>query len=339
VLVVRRDRPGWVPTKLREQREAHGLSLEAVGEALCEVAAQNGLPPVAANFQTVWQHEHGKAYPGPHYRRAYCLLYGGSEYDLGFRNALPAELLGAANGATRDDGQTIMAALARMTATEESAANLHSELLDRVATAWTRRRADLPDELGPTMVLVAGFAGSGKTELARFLSAVTGWALLDKDQLTRPLVERLLVALGLDANDRHSEGYLKDVRPLEYRCLLETAFENLDRGVSVVVTAPLLGELRHSEWLQRIANKCGARQARVIPIWVRCDTDSMHDYLSFRSAARDSWKLTNWHDYLASIDLSMRPVGEHVVIDNTFGAAVGVADMTRARLKVPGVKR
>jgi predicted kinase/transcriptional regulator with XRE-family HTH domain len=324
-----------VPSRLRERRETHGLSLEAVGEALCDVAVRNGLAPIAANFQTVWQHENGKAYPGPHYRRAYCLLYGETEYELGFRNPLPAERHGALTGSPQDDGETIRSALAGMIATAESSTDLHARLVDRVVTSWTRGRAAIPDEHGPTLVLVAGFAGSGKTELACFLSAVTGWALLDKDQLTRPLVERLLITLGLDANDRHSADYWQHVRPLEYRCLLDTAFENLDRGVSVVVTAPLLDELRDSDWLQRVAHRCSARRAQLIPLWVRCDAGSMHDHLAIRGAGRDTWKLSNWHDYLASMDLGMRPRGEHIVIDNTLGAAVGVADLTRLRLQVP----
>jgi predicted kinase len=306
-----------------------------VGEALGDVAVRNGLAPIAANFQTVWQHENGKAYPGPHYRRAYCLLYGQTEYELGFRNPLPAERHGTLAGAPQDDGETIRTALARMIATGDSSTDLHAQLVDRVIRSWTRRRAGAPDENGPTLVLVAGFAGSGKTELARFLSAVTGWALLDKDQITRPLVERLLTALGLDANDRHSVGYWQYVRPLEYRCLLDAAFENLDRGVSVVVTAPFLDELRDCDWLQRVAHRCGAGQAQLIPLWVRCDADSMRDHLSFRGAGRDTWKLSNWHDYLASMDLGMRPKGQHITIENTLGAAVGVADLTRARLRVP----
>ncbi|MFG6295148.1 ATP-binding protein, partial [Streptomyces rochei] len=71
---------------------AHGLTLEKAGERLRQVAEQaklKGIP--AANPQTLWQHEQGEVYPGPHYRRAYCLLYRATEPDLGFRTALPGE--------------------------------------------------------------------------------------------------------------------------------------------------------------------------------------------------------------------------------------------------------
>jgi transcriptional regulator with XRE-family HTH domain len=84
-------RAGWRPEKLREQREAHGLTLEGAGERLREVAGAAGLTVPAAIFQTLWQHEQGEVYPGPHYRRAYCLLYRATEPELGFRRGLPGE--------------------------------------------------------------------------------------------------------------------------------------------------------------------------------------------------------------------------------------------------------
>ena len=42
------------------------------------------------------------------------------------------------------------------------------------------------------LILVGGYAGSGKSEFGSFLSNITGWTLLDKDLLTRPLAEGLL---------------------------------------------------------------------------------------------------------------------------------------------------
>ncbi|WP_218001993.1 hypothetical protein [Microtetraspora malaysiensis] len=85
------QRPGWTPSRLREHREAHGLTLEAAGERLRLAASRHGLAVPAANFQTLWGHEQGTIFPGPHYRRAYCLLYQATEPELGFRPPLPGE--------------------------------------------------------------------------------------------------------------------------------------------------------------------------------------------------------------------------------------------------------
>jgi hypothetical protein len=76
-----------------------------------------------------------------------------------------------------------------------------------------------------TLALVAGYAGSGKSEAGKLLAAATGWAMLDKDTLSRPMTERLLQALGGDPDDRHSPTYLEHARPLEYACLMKAVWE------------------------------------------------------------------------------------------------------------------
>ncbi|MGH3922868.1 MAG: AAA family ATPase [Pseudonocardiaceae bacterium] len=174
--------------------------------------------------------------------------------------------------------------------------------------------------------LVGGFAGSGKSEFGRFLSTMTGWALLDKDTLTRPFAEALLLSLGSDVNDRHTALYREKIRPLEYRAVINTALQNLDCGVSTVVTAPFISEIVDEPWLTRLKNQCAARDGEVTVVWVECDEESMYDYLSFRGAARDAWKLECWDDYLATIDLSLHPRCAHFVVDNRLNATVSMAE-------------
>jgi DNA-binding transcriptional regulator YhcF (GntR family) len=57
----------------------------------------------------------------------------------------------------------------------------------------------------PVVLLIGGYAGSGKSELARMVARETGWAILDKDTLTRPVVEAALEVLGVSPHDRESE--------------------------------------------------------------------------------------------------------------------------------------
>ncbi|MCI0690092.1 MAG: ATP-binding protein, partial [Sporichthyaceae bacterium] len=174
-----------------------------------------------------------------------------------------------------------------------------------VMRAWAERRRS--GHRDTNVVLVAGFAGSGKTEFARFLSGITGWALLDKDVLTRPMTEGMLSALGGDPNDRHTELYRTRVRPIEYRCLSSAAFTNVDNRVSTVVTAPFLAEVADGQWLRRFICRCANAGAHVEVVWVDADIDTMHTYLQVRDAARDTWKLNHWQDYLSSINLDLRP--------------------------------
>lgn len=197
-------------------------------------------------------------------------------------------------------------------------------LKHRVLDACQEQRR--PGRERPLLTLVGGYAGSGKTEFGRFLSSITGWTLLDKDTLTRPLAEGLLVSLGGDPNDRHTALYRERVRPLEYSCLMGTAYENLTRGVSTVLAAPFLAEIADEAWLGRMLNRCAERAIDVAVVWVHCDIGSMYDYLQSRSAARDTWKLAAWHRYAATVDLSLQPRCDHIVVDNRLNATTSLAE-------------
>ncbi|MEW2356399.1 AAA family ATPase [Spirillospora sp. NPDC029432] len=338
-----KQRPGWQPLRLREHREAHGLSLEAAGDKLRQVADRAALR-VAANFQTLWGHESGTSYPGPHYRRAYCLMYQSTEPDLGFRLPLPGEEVDqvaalpmpapdASPAVTEEAAGTISRGLDRVTDATQGRDPLAGEALkDRVVNAW-RGRALTDGLTKPVLVLVGGYAGSGKTEFARFLGDVSGWAFLDKDSLTRRLVERLLTSMGGDANDRHSDLYLKEIRPLEYKCLMDTANDNIDCGISTILAAPFISELNDPAWLSRLTNRCRAKGVEVAAIWVRCDVDSMREYIEFRDAPRDAWKLAHWEEYIQGLNTDSSPPGVHLTIDNRQGAAISIADQTREALR------
>ncbi|MGC4953863.1 AAA family ATPase [Actinomadura citrea] len=204
-------------------------------------------------------------------------------------------------------------------------------LKNRVANAW-HGRAVANANGNPVLVLVGGYAGSGKTEFARFLSDLSGWAFLDKDALTRRLTERLLVSLNGDPHDRHTDLYRADVRPHEYRCLMNTAYANIECGVSLILAAPFITELNDPGWLPRLTHRCKAKGVDVTAIWVHSDIDTMREYIELRDAARDGWKLTHWDEYTAGLNTDDAPRAAHVTIDNRLGAAVSLADQTRRTL-------
>ncbi|MDA0632269.1 AAA family ATPase [Nonomuraea sp. MCN248] len=204
-------------------------------------------------------------------------------------------------------------------------------LHNRVVDAWRRRHGQGSPK--PILTLVGGYAGSGKTEFSRFLSDITGWAFLDKDSITRAMVERLLVSLGGDPHDRHTELYLREVRPLEYRCLMETAFDNLKVGTSAILAAPFIAELADPAWISRLTNRYAAKGIDVAVVWVRCDVESMREYIEFRGAPRDGWKLKNWETYTSGLQTDTSPETAHITVDNRLGAAISLADQTRETLK------
>jgi DNA-binding transcriptional regulator YhcF (GntR family) len=165
-------------------------------------------------------------------------------------------------------------------------------------------------------VLVGGHAGSGKSEFSRIIARETGWPLLDKDTLTRPVVERALEALGLSPNDRESDGYRSEIRPREYEALAAATRENLQCGNSVIATAPFLLEFGDEAWLTRTADEYESLGATLDVVWLYCDPRTMYTYLRRRGAARDAAKLTDWQDYVTGIDTDFRPKVPHTVVEN-----------------------
>ena len=183
---------------------------------------------------------------------------------------------------------------------------------------------------GNVMVIVSGLAGSGKTETGKLLASVTGWALLDKDSLTRSLTEGLLLRLNGDPHDRHTALYADHVRPLEYDCLLKTAWENLVCGVSVILSAPFIREVNDQRWLRGVRQRCRRVGTRLHVVWVSSDLPSMRARLTSRGADRDVWKLTNWDAYLRTVDAGMVPDCDHIVVDNCIAADLPLVDQVQA---------
>jgi predicted kinase len=169
----------------------------------------------------------------------------------------------------------------------------------------------------PSVLLIGGYAGSGKSELGRIVARQTYWPILDKDTTTRPVVEHGLEVLGLPSYDRESDAYLREIRPREYEAVLDAATENVECGLSVIVTAPFIREMNDESWIARTRARYEALGASASLVWVRCDLDTMRTYLRHRGAARDIAKLTNWSTYSATLDSEFRPPFEHFLIDNS----------------------
>lgn len=184
----------------------------------------------------------------------------------------------------------------------------------RVVTAPDKRKEVKLSK--PHVLLVGGYAGSGKTELGRTLARQTGWPMLDKDTITRPVVEVALQILGLSPHDRESDQYLTQIRPTEYESLREATIENVSCGNSVIATAPFIREFNDEAWIAKVRADMAELGADVTVVWVYCDAETMHSYVRHRAAARDATKLANWDSYLSGISLDFRPATDHRVVEN-----------------------
>jgi DNA-binding transcriptional regulator YhcF (GntR family)/predicted kinase len=198
-----------------------------------------------------------------------------------------------------------------------------------VNAPWQEETPTVARPQRPQVVLIGGYAGSGKTELGRMIVRETGWGMFDKDSTTRAVVEAALGALGQSPSDRESAIYHDIIRPAEYEALMDAMAENVACGASVVVTAPFLRELSNPGWLSQVKARCDDLQATLNVVWVAADTESMRGYIKHRGARRDDWKLANWDEYLAAIDLDFRPDFPHAVVNNSQGYSRTLHDQVK----------
>jgi len=172
----------------------------------------------------------------------------------------------------------------------------------------------------PKVLLIGGYAGSGKTELGRILARLTHWPMLDKDTTTRAVVEQALELLGHSPHDRESDLYRTSIRPAEYEALIAGMIENVECGTSAIVTAPFALELADKTWCDRTAANLARLGADLHVIWVRTDAESMRRYIRHRGAARDAAKLADWNAWVAGLNLTFEPAIEHTVVNNSADA-------------------
>lgn len=168
----------------------------------------------------------------------------------------------------------------------------------------------------PHVVLIGGYAGSGKSELGRILARLSNWPIIDKDTITRPVVEAALETLNRSFDDRESEEYLRVIRPREYEALTSTIDENISCGISVIATAPYLLEFSDPRWAARTVAHYNALGADTHIVWVRCSPETMQMYLHRRGAGRDNWKLSHWDDYISGVDATFTPVSVQMLDQN-----------------------
>lgn len=168
------------------------------------------------------------------------------------------------------------------------------------------------------LILIAGPAGAGKSHVAHAIARVLpSTVLLDKDTLTRALVEPLLVQMGQPASDRESAVYVEQVRPLEYAALLAIAFETMQTGRIALAVAPFARELDDPEWVAAIGARTKQAAAGFGVIWVHADAQITHARIQARGEARDARKLRHWPEYVARTQFAPPTVSPLHAFHNT----------------------
>ncbi|MDN7599735.1 AAA family ATPase [Burkholderia gladioli] len=186
------------------------------------------------------------------------------------------------------------------------------------------------------LVFFCGHAGTGKTTLAKQLigplmrSTGEAFCLLDKDTLYGRYSAAAMGALTQDPNDRDSPLYLQHLRDPEYQGLLDTARENLELGISVLVVGPLSREIRDGRLFNRQWLGIG-HDVELRVVWVHTSEEMARERIVARGNPNDAYKLAHWDEYRARRFVPSGEACEGLLrFDNTAPGAAGVEALLHA---------
>jgi predicted kinase len=152
----------------------------------------------------------------------------------------------------------------------------------------------------PTLHIVIGTAGSGKSTIAQHLARKHAAAYLDKDSMSARFVEAALMSAGYDPGDRESNAFYREhILPLEYDSLLDVTGANLRIGHPVVVDAPFSPYLADPGFVAAAAERFDWPPVDIEVVRVRVSPATLQHRLRERGLERDRWKLNHWEEYWA----------------------------------------
>lgn len=162
----------------------------------------------------------------------------------------------------------------------------------------------------PTVWIVAGPPGSGKSTLGRAIARATGAMVVDQDVVTNPLMRQLAALVGA-GDDLDHPGLRGPVRAARYQCVIDIAVDNRRMGRSVVLIAPFTTEVSDQAAFTAMAAKLAP--ARVVLIWVTVPSELAMARRRRRNLPRDQATLREADVSTAAVPV--RPVVEHLVGD------------------------
>ena len=154
------------------------------------------------------------------------------------------------------------------------------------------------------LILVTSPPACGKTFISKELSkALNNIVYLDKDTLI-PLSKRVFIAANEEIN-RSSDFFEENVRNYEYEVVLDLAMEALEYNDTVLINAPFTREVRDKDYVMNLRNILAEHDARLAIVWVITDKEVCHQRMIERASDRDTWKLENWDEYIASCNFEI----------------------------------
>lgn len=165
------------------------------------------------------------------------------------------------------------------------------------------------------LILVTSPPACGKTYVSKKLAEnLKHVVYLDKDTLI-PLSKQIFL-VGNEEYNRSSDFFKKYIRNEEYEVILDLAFEAIQYADLVLINAPFTKEVRDISYIRSLEAKLKDYNAQLDVIWVVTSPELCKQRMIERNSDRDTWKLANWDEYIASCNFTVPEGIENIHIFN-----------------------
>lgn len=170
------------------------------------------------------------------------------------------------------------------------------------------------------LILVTSPPACGKTFISKQLArALTNCVYLDKDTLI--VLSKQIFKVANEEYNRSSDFFEENIRDYEYMAVMKLAYEALEYNDTVLINAPFSREIRDEGYLLGLREELEIRGADLMIIWVHTDIEVCHQRMIQRASDRDTWKLENWEEYVASQNFDMPShIEDLIVFENSSDA-------------------
>jgi gluconate kinase len=145
----------------------------------------------------------------------------------------------------------------------------------------------------PQLLLIAGRPATGKSTLFKklFPRLGQGWAALDVDTFSIPLIEAARAALGTPLEALYGTPWLRSMRAAQYQALMDQARQLRALGTArIALSASFTDELMDPTWLPRLQQEFGT--VRVIRTWA--SREIVYTRLQARAGYWDAMRVHHW---------------------------------------------
>lgn len=184
------------------------------------------------------------------------------------------------------------------------------------------------------LILVTSPPACGKTFVSKALAkALKPIVYLDKDTLI--VLSKQIFKVANEEINRSSQFFEDHIRNYEYDAIFDVALEALEYCDLALINAPYAREIRNPAALDAMREKLAKVGAELTVIWVQTDIEVCRQRMINRNSDRDTWKLENWDEYVATQNFT-KPDIENLIIFNNSNEEEFNESITRISAQLKG---